>query len=122
MATCVICGNTLDKHRRLTCNDTCHAEYRALYGKNFSSVHPKKKDAIRYSDIKRPVKAIETDAEQERIRRDVDTKLAWKPDPGRSLKGTPDWDRVVTEVTRLDRIRRQNTAAIAGAYHTRRTV
>ena len=55
---------------------------------------------------------IETDADQARIKRAIDERHSIGRSPGRSLKGTPEWDDVVKTLTPPNRIK--NTHALHG--------
>lgn len=120
MKTCDFCGGTFTPYNSVQrfCNKACQEGY--WKANRQKSCRSERKGLIEKPPPRQKPPGRLTDAEQMKINVEVDSKLAWKPDPGRSLKGTPEWYQAVAEVTRIDRIRNQNTAAIAEAYYARR--
>ena len=107
MATCVFCGEGYpSRQRKLYCSDAC------------SKASQKQRDASRSRVNIKSVKVeitpyqykqhrqIETDADQARIKREIDEKYGCCPSECRSLKGTPEWDEVVNSLTPPERIRK----------------
>lgn len=96
MAICQICGadfNGLHSKQRFCskiCREAHYAEYRLTQAAKNKSVVIQRAQR----KISKP-RLIETDADQARIKRECDERRGLTPDPGRSLKGTPEWDAAV---------------------------
>lgn len=103
-STCVICACELPKHRRLTCGNECYKKYRNTYNREYASTRNMTKGTP-LSPTKRSSKPIETDADQARIKREIDQKHGIGCGPCISLKGTPEWDEAVKAATPPHRIR-----------------
>lgn len=103
--TCVICACELPKHRRLTCSNECYKKYRNTYNREYASTRNMTKGTPVHQ-AKRTGTPIETDADQARIKREIDLKHGIGCGPCRSLKGTPEWDEAVKTATPPHMIRK----------------
>lgn len=101
MTHCEICGGKLKSWQKYTCSTECSTvRSRNQRVQEHKAVHIKPEPYIRKKH-----KYIETDADQARIKREIDERHSLGHCKGRVIeKGSEEWKEIVKTLTHIDRV------------------